>query len=128
MAEDNVRPIGTAASAKARARVEARRIAEHAEQIASELRHTGAVVLACADDAERDRARKAGRRAGRIINRKVRTKILPDGRVGVWDTERQDHPLHSQLDRTRGNKIISESGVFDGIGVPGAGPEDEGSQ
>ncbi|PSK97054.1 hypothetical protein CLV63_10957 [Murinocardiopsis flavida] len=125
---DNVRPIGTAATAKAHARVEARRIAEIAEQIAAEVRHTGAAVLACADDAERDRARKAGRRAGRIINRRVRTKILPDGRIGIWDTERGANPLHARLDEQRANRAISEALAKRPPLTGTRNPEDDGSR
>ncbi|PSK93741.1 hypothetical protein CLV63_116148 [Murinocardiopsis flavida] len=106
---DNVRPISSATTAKARAQAEAHRIGRWAEQIAAELKTIGAVVLACADEAERERARKAGRRAGRIIDRRVRTKILPDGRVGVWDTERGSNPLQARLDEQRANRAISEA-------------------
>ncbi len=107
--DDPVRDIATAPSAQARARTEAEAIERQAHHIADELRRTGAVVLSGADEDERDQARAAGRRAGKIINRRIRTKILPDDRVAVWDHDRQDNPLHAYLDRQRANRVMDDA-------------------
>ncbi|MBB4934757.1 hypothetical protein F4561_005651 [Lipingzhangella halophila] len=124
--DDPVRDIATAPSAQARAQAHARDAEDHAQRIATELRRTGAVVLACADDAERDQARHAGRRAGDIIGRSVRTKILPDQSVGIWDAERQDNPLQARLDERRATRTMDQAfarlGPLTGHHTPDVGP------
>jgi hypothetical protein len=62
-----------------------------AHRIAEQLTTNGSTVIACNDDADRDRARRAARRAGAIIGHRVATRTV-EGGLAVWDTERERTP------------------------------------
>ncbi|CAM3867574.1 hypothetical protein [Nocardiopsis rhodophaea] len=113
---DRVRRINSAPTARRQAREQrpwadedAHASETFAQRIADELKAQGSAVIAAADDAQRESARKAGRRAGRILGRSVRTMVLSDGRVAVWEHDRHANPLQARLDEQRATRILDEA-------------------
>lgn len=110
---DDVRPIDSAPTARAAQRKQAyldrdreREREDQARRIADNLKADGAAVAACSDNVEREEARRAGRRAGRLLSCSIRTKVLEDGRVAVWQPERHANPLQAEVDEKRGNRRV----------------------
>ncbi|WP_017622956.1 hypothetical protein [Nocardiopsis chromatogenes] len=99
---------------RAQARNEARRAEAKAERtayahrIAEALKRSGAVVIDCRDDAQRQEARAAGRLAGRIRGVSVRTTVV-EGRVAVFEPDRSANPLQVRLDERRANRALDEA-------------------
>ncbi|WP_052810026.1 hypothetical protein [Streptomonospora alba] len=111
---DEVRPIDSAPSVRAakrrheaHERAQAQEHEERARIIAEELKAAGAAVIACSTDQQRTLARKAGRRAGRLLSCSVRTKVMQDGRVAVWQPNRHANPLQAEVDEKRTNRRIA---------------------
>ncbi|MDA2810178.1 hypothetical protein O4J56_05965 [Nocardiopsis sp. RSe5-2] len=80
----------------------------YAHRIAEGLKRTGAVVIDCQDDAQRQEARAAGRLAGRIRGASVRTTVV-EGRVAVFEPDRAANPLQVRLDERRANRALDEA-------------------
>ncbi|WP_017558459.1 hypothetical protein [Nocardiopsis baichengensis] len=103
-------PTARRAQAQQQAR-EAEQRAErtaYAHRIAEALKRTGAVVIDCQDDAQRQEARAAGRLAGRIRGVRVRTLVV-EGRVAVFEPDRAQNPLQARLDRRRGMRAEAQA-------------------
>lgn len=72
------------------------------------MKRTGAVVIDCQDDPQRQEARAAGRLAGRIRSASVRT-LVAEGRVAVFEPDRAQNPLQVRLDERRANQALDEA-------------------
>ena len=91
------------------------------QQITAGLKSTSQ-YLAFFDEDDADgikRLRSIGRRAGRDLGWKVRTfttdpRKRDDGRIVVLVVVEESTPLHEQLMKIRGNKLIAK--VMEGIG------------